>query len=69
MAYEKLAGPLGAERDDIRHALLMALTHNLWAKRSKKPDEFLPVWNRTPQTPEQQQRILQALWGRRDEEV
>jgi hypothetical protein len=63
MAYEKVTGPLGPERGDILHAVLMALIHNQWAKKGKKPVEFMPEWDRRPQRPEEQMHVLKTLFG------
>lgn len=62
MAYERVTGPVGAERLDILHAVQMALTHNQWAKKPKKPKDFLPEWDQRPaQTPEEMLAMLRAV--------
>lgn len=53
-AYESVFGPIGPVRDDIYEALLLAMIHNTWAKKPKKPEAFLPVWDRHPTSPEEQ---------------
>ena len=61
MAYEKVTGPLGPERADVLHAVLLALIHNQWAKKPKKPKDFLPEWDQgRAQTPEEMLAMLRA---------
>lgn len=61
MAYERVAGPLGPERDDILTALLATVVHNVFAKKGKKVKDFLPEWDRKPQTPEDMLHTLRHL--------
>lgn len=60
-AYERVHGPLGQSRDDIHIAMLLAMLHNQWAKKPKKPEAFLPVWDRPPETDEARRSRLR-LW-------
>lgn len=56
MAYERIAGPLGGRRGDIQAAIVAATVANAQrpkGKRALKPQDFLPVWDRVPKTPEQ----------------
>jgi len=48
-AYEQVYGPLGQGRDDILHALLSALIHNMWADKGKgkAPEDFMPQWDQS----------------------
>ncbi|MEX1037858.1 MAG: hypothetical protein WDZ96_03265 [Acidimicrobiia bacterium] len=64
MAYEKVTGPFGGERMDVLHAVQMALIHNQWAKKPRKPKDFLPEWDRKKaQTPEEMLAMLRAITG------
>jgi hypothetical protein len=69
LAYEQVAGPIGPERDDILHAVLVALIHNQWAKKSKRPKDFLPEWDQgRKQSPDEMLAHLRMFATRRDEE-
>jgi hypothetical protein len=62
MAYEKVTGPLGPERGDLLHAVVMAALVNPWTKKPAKPKDFLPVWDRgAKQTPEEMLAMLRAM--------
>lgn len=64
MAYERVTGTLGPERDDIHAAMLMTLFYNMWrGKKSKvkKFADFLPEWDQKPQTPEDQFTLVRWL--------
>jgi len=64
MAYERVVGPLGGERFDVLHAIQMALVHNQWAKKPKKPRDFMPEWDRPKaQSPEEMLAMLRAITG------
>jgi len=46
-AYEQVYGPLGSAHDDVLHALMAALVHNMWAAKGKgkPPEDFMPQWD------------------------
>lgn len=61
MAYESVTGTLGPERFDILHAVLLSLIHNQWAKKPKKPMDFLPEWDQKKvQSPEDMLEMLKS---------
>lgn len=51
-AYERVHGPLGQTRDDYHTALILAMLHNLWAKKSKPLADFIIEWDRKPESAE-----------------
>lgn len=64
MAYEKVTGTLGPERSDLHMAMLMSLFYNMW--RGKKSQargvkDFLPDWDKRPQTPEDQLAMIRWM--------
>lgn len=74
MAYEQVAGPLGAERGDLLFAKLEYLIHSLWVERKhqKKFADFLIQWDDAPQpqTPEEwlaMVRLINAMAGGKEE--
>lgn len=72
VAYERVAGPLGQERDDILTALVALVIANFsGSKKRHKLDEFLPKWDRRPQSADEQLSMVKALHvmfgGRADE--
>lgn len=61
-AYERVCGPLGGERDDVLAAIVSAVTMNAAGpKNPAKVDDFLPEWDRKPQTWQEQLSIVQQL--------
>lgn len=63
MAYEKVAGPLGADRGDIHSAVIAATVANV--NRGKKPPmkiaDFVPDWDPRPQDWREQLAIVKQL--------
>ena len=57
-AYERVAGVLGPERDDLHAAMICASVTN--AMKAKGPDaepaDFLPVWDEAERTPDGRRR-------------
>ncbi len=52
MAYEKLTGPIGAERADLLHGVRTAVLANINRAKGKpafKPGDFIPRWSRPPE--------------------
>ena len=70
VAYERIAGTLGPERDDLLAGIIAERVTTM-GQQSKKPkkfkvEDFLPKWGKDrkkkeKQTPEQQKSILQSL--------
>lgn len=57
-AYERVAGPLGPERDDLHTAMICtAITNAMKGKGpDAKPEDFMPVWDEADQTPDGRRR-------------
>lgn len=64
MAYERLTGPLGDRRGDLQAAIVAAVVAN--ANRSKgralTPNDFVPVWDKRPKTPEELWKAAMAAF-------
>lgn len=62
-AYEEIAGPLGPARSDLQAAIVAATVANAARHKGKPatPADFIPEWDRRPQTVEEQLRIAHAL--------
>lgn len=67
MAYEQVEGPLPPVRDDIHSARIMAAIYenNRDPKGKKKtpykPADFMPKWDKPPQSAEDQKNIFRRL--------
>lgn len=70
LAYEKVAGPLGAARTDLLMAKLMCTIANVNRGKGQKPyqvDQFMPRWD--PEAPPERrpemsgEEMLQAVKG------
>jgi len=63
MAYERVAGPLGPARADVLAGVVCATVANV--NRGKgtplAPADFIPEWDRRPQTPEEQLAIVRVI--------
>lgn len=63
MAYEQITGPIGGERADLHTGLIASTVAN--ANRGKgrafKVADFVPTWDRPPQTWRDQLAIVTAL--------
>jgi len=54
MAYEKVTGPLGSERQDVHMAILAAVISNSMRTgrgRRAEPTDFLPKWDQNERRP------------------
>lgn len=63
-AYEEVAGPLGPARGDVQAGIVAATVANAHRSKGKKalsPADFIPEWDRRPQTVEDQLRIVLGL--------
>ena len=62
-AYEEIAGPVGPARSDLQAGIIAATVANVHRSKGKPatPSDFIPTWDRRPQTPEEQLRIVLAL--------
>ena len=49
MAYEQVTGPLGTERGDALAAVISATIASALSRRSFRPDDFIPKWDRAPE--------------------
>jgi hypothetical protein len=67
MAYERVYGSvLAHERIDVGFAMLGTLVHNLWSKKPRKIQDFMPSWfqeliGRTERRPEAVLQGFEAL--------
>jgi hypothetical protein len=67
MAYERVYGSvLAHERIDVGFAMLGTLVHNLWSKKPRKIQDFMPPWfqeliGRTERRPEAVRQGFEAL--------
>lgn len=64
MAYERVAGTLGPERDDLLSAMLTTLVFNLWRgknQRARKVSDFIPEWDQRPQSADDQLAVVRWL--------
>lgn len=62
-AYERVAGPLGPARADTQAAIIAATVANANRHKGKPatPSDFIPEWDRKPQSVEEQVQIAYAL--------
>ncbi|MET9396278.1 hypothetical protein [Kitasatospora sp. NPDC002965] len=61
IAYERLTGPIGAERGDVLHGVLAAVVHNSASKRKREPKDFIPRWaGKTRQTWQEMLTVVRA---------
>ena len=61
-AYEKVTGPLGQERDDLLAALVALVVANFsGSKKKHKLGDFVPEWDRRPQTPDEQLNKIRGM--------
>lgn len=62
-AYEQIAGPLGPARGDVQSAIVAATVANANRGKGKPatPADFIPEWDRKPQTVEEQLRLVYAM--------
>lgn len=61
MAYERVAGTLGPERDDLLHAITATTIANANRGKGKAPAKvtaFMPAWDRRTQSWEEQLAIV-----------
>ncbi|MGH7341914.1 MAG: phage tail assembly protein T [Candidatus Rokuibacteriota bacterium] len=69
-AYERIAGPLGAERGDVQAAIVASTIANVnRGKKSRRfmPKDFIPRWDRSgsgARTPEAMRNMLIAMTRR-----
>lgn len=64
IAYEKVTGPLGAERGDIQAAIIATTVANVNAGKGRKAKvkDFIPQWDRErKQTWEEQLAMVEKL--------
>jgi len=64
MAYERVYGPiLVHDRVDVGFAMLATLVHNLWAKKPRKIQDFMPQWFQelTERTERRPEAVLQGF--------
>lgn len=64
MMFERVEGPIGAPRGDFNAATIASTIANVFrGKKSKaaKIKDFLPDWDKKPQTPQQQMNIFKRI--------
>lgn len=65
VAYERMTGPLGQQRDDMNAGIITAMIANVNRKkgsRERKPAEFIPRWDRPKaRTPNQMANALKTM--------
>jgi len=64
MAYERVAGPIGDARGDVQAAIVASTVANANRGRGTKratPKDFIPEWDRRPQTWQEQLAIVEQL--------
>lgn len=53
-AYERITGPLGAQRFDLQAGIIAATVANAMSGKAKAvPADFIPKWDRRPLSPEE----------------
>lgn len=62
MAYERVTGPLGPERDDQLNAASSMVAASPWVGKGQKLhlDDFMPTWDQKPPDPEERKKNLKA---------
>lgn len=64
MAYEQISGPLGAARGDVQAAIVAATIANAMSSKKGRrftPKDFIPEWDRRPQTWQEQLELVKQL--------
>ncbi|MGA5605917.1 phage tail assembly protein T [Streptomyces griseoincarnatus] len=63
MAYERVTGPLGAERLDALFATLCATVANTARAKGRKaePKDFMPTWDQGAKGPQDWREMLAAV--------
>ena len=60
-AFEKVAGPLGGDRDDVLAAMTAFYVVSALGAKNANLDKMLPTWDRRPQDWQQMREMLKAL--------
>ncbi|MCD0450763.1 DUF4035 domain-containing protein [Actinocorallia sp. API 0066] len=62
MAYEQIAGPLGPARADAQAALVASVIANANRGKGRRftPADFMPAWDRQPQSLHEQIAAIKA---------